>query len=155
MEPPRTPWAPTEPNAWGDAPAARATTRKGRKSSAKTRRERGDDADGIDKRDRRKKKTRRARSRHSKRASARPSAKADKDSTKKERRMERVSDSYWVSNRGTYARQVSDPGKGRTLVRAQNSQSLAAAGRTTRKHAGIYRCEEKPQTEGRSPSRRI
>ena len=73
-------------------------------------------------------KRRRARSVHSKRASARPSAKADKDSTKKERGMVRVSDSYWASNRGTYARQVSDPGKGRTLERAQNSQSLATAG---------------------------
>ena len=58
MEPPRTLWAPTEPNAWGDAPAARATTRKGRKSSAKTQRERGDNADGINKRDRRKEKGR-------------------------------------------------------------------------------------------------
>ena len=52
VEPPLTPWAPTEPNACGDAPAARATTRKGRISSAKTRRERGDNANGIDKRDR-------------------------------------------------------------------------------------------------------
>ena len=56
MEPPRTPWAPTEPKAWGDAPAARATTRKGRITSTKTRRERGDNANGSDKRDRRKEK---------------------------------------------------------------------------------------------------
>ena len=52
MEPPRITWAPTEPNAWGDAPAARATMRKGRIPSAKTRRKRGDNANGIDKRGR-------------------------------------------------------------------------------------------------------
>ena len=82
------------------------------------------------------KKRRRARSGCSRRASARPSAKADKDSTKKERGMEWVSDSDLASNRATYARQVSDPGEGRTLERAQNSQRLAAAVRTTSKLAG-------------------
>ena len=44
------------------------------------------------------KKRRRARSRHSKRATARPAAQADKDSTKKERGMEWVSDSDGASN---------------------------------------------------------
>ena len=40
----------------GDAPAARATTRKGRITSTKTRSERGDNANGSDKRDQRKEK---------------------------------------------------------------------------------------------------
>ena len=79
------------------------------------------------------KKRRRARSGHSKRAAARPSAKADKDSTKKERGVEWVSDSDGAPNRGTHARHGSDPGKGKTLERAQNSRRLAAAVRTTKK----------------------
>ena len=49
------------------------------------------------------KKRRKARSGHSKRASARPSAKADKDPTKKERGMEWVSNSDGASNRGIHA----------------------------------------------------
>ena len=98
------------------------------------------------------KKRRRVRSGHSKRALARPSAKADKDSTKKERGMEWVSDSNWSPNRGTYARQVSDPGKGRTLERAQNSQRLADAVRTTSKHAGSYRARREASDRGSKPN---
>ena len=79
------------------------------------------------------KKRRKARSGHSKRASARPSAKADKGPTKKERGMEWVSDSDGASNRGTHARHGPDPGKGRNPERAQNSRRLLAAVRTKRK----------------------
>ena len=100
------------------------------------------------------KKRRRAHSGHSKRASARPSAKADKDSTKKERGMEWVSDSDWASNRGTYARQVSDPGKRRTLERAQNSQRLVASVRTTSKCAGSYRARREASDRGSKPNRK-
>ena len=153
MEPPRIPSAPTEPNAWGDGPAARATMHKGRTSSAKTRRERGDNANGIDKRGRCQEKAK-ARSGYSKRAAARPSAKAEKDSTKKERGMEWVSDSDWASNRGTYARQVSDPGKGRTLERAQNSLRLAATVRTTSKHTCSYRARTESSDRGSKPIRK-
>ena len=101
------------------------------------------------------KKRRRALSGHRQRAAARPSAKADKDTTKKERGMEWVSDSDGTSNRGTHARHGSDPGKRRTLERAQllktrgrsedhQENSPAAAGR-----------KEKPHTEARRPSGRI
>ena len=136
---------------WGDAPAARATTRKGRISSAKMigatmRTGSTNETDA--------KKRWRACSGHSKRASARPSAKANKDTTKKERGMEWVSDSNWVSNRGTNARQVSDPGKGRTLERAQNSRRLAAAVRTTSKRAGSYRARREASDRGSKPTRK-
>ena len=100
------------------------------------------------------KKRQRARSEHSKRASARPSAKADKDSTKKKRGIEWVRDSNWAPNRGTYARQVSDPGKGRTLERAQNSQRLAAAVRTTSKRAGSYWARREASDRGSKPNRK-
>ena len=136
-----------EPNAWGDAPAAKATTRKDRyrqrRHGARGATMRTGSTNETDA-----KKRRRARSGHSKGASARPSAKADKDSTKKERGMEWVSDSDWASNRGTYTRQVSDPGKGRTLERAQNSQRLAASVRNTSKLAGSYRARKEASDRG-------
>ena len=97
-------------------------------------------------------KRQRAHSGHSKRAAARPSAKADKDSTKKERGMEWASDSYRASNRGTYARQVSEPRKGKnTGERAQNSQRLAATVRTTSKRAGSYRARREASDRGSKP----
>ena len=68
--------------------------------------------------------------------------------------MEWVSDSDWAPNRGTYARQVSDPGKGRTLERAQNSERLAAAMRTTSKCAGSYRAPREASDRGTKPNRK-
>ena len=83
------------------------------------------------------KKRRRARSGHSKRASARPSAKADKDSTKKERGME------WLTEREEHWREP------RTL-----KDSRPPWGPPVNVPAATGR-EEKPQTEARSPSGRI
>ena len=66
--------------------------------------------------------------------------------------MEWASDSYWASNRGTYARQVSERKKGKnTGERAQNSQRLAAAMRTTSKCAGSYRAQREASDRGSKP----
>ena len=80
----------------GRRPSARATERKGLIQSAKTRRERVDIANGIYKRDIARKVDGTPEHRH--RAIERPTAKADKDSTKKERGMERASDSDRAPN---------------------------------------------------------
>ena len=80
--------------------------------------------------------------------------KSDKDSTKKERGMEWKSDSDWAPNQGTYARQVSDPRKGRTLERALNSRRLAAAVRTTRKRAASDRAQREASGRGTKPIRK-
>ena len=56
--------------------------------------------------------------------------------------------------RGTYARQVSDSGKGRTLERAQNSQRLTASVRTTSKRAGSYRVQREASDRGSKPIRK-
>ena len=99
----KSPRAPTEPNAWGDAPPQERNAHQWRKPSAETMRERGDNATvSINETDA--KKRRRARSGHSQRASAKPTAEADKATTKKERGMEWVSDSDMASNWGTNAR---------------------------------------------------
>ena len=118
--------APTEPNAWGDAPPQKRNGHQWRKPSAKTRCKRGNNATGsINETDA--KKRLRAHSGHSQRASAKPTAEADKATTKKERGMESVSDSNW----GTNTRKVTDPWRGRTKQRGKNSRRLAAAGRIT------------------------
>ena len=125
-----SPRALTELNEWGDAPPQKRNAHQGRKPSAKTRCKRGDNATGsINDTDA--KKRLRARSRHSQRASAKPTAEADKATTKKKRGMERVSDSDRASNGGTNARKVTDPRRGRTKQRGKNSHRLAAAGWTT------------------------
>ena len=82
-----SPRAPMEPNAWGDAPPQKRNAHQRRKPSAKTRCKRGDNVTGsINDTDA--KKRLRARSGHSQRASAKPTAEADKATTKKERGME-------------------------------------------------------------------
>ena len=92
-----SPRAHTEPNAWGDAPPQKRNAHQGRKLSAKIWCKRGDNATGsINDTDA--KKRLRARSGSSQRASAKPTAEADKATTKKERGMERVSDSDRASN---------------------------------------------------------
>ena len=125
-----SPRAPTKPNAQGDAPPQKRNAHQWRKPSAKTRCKRGDNATGwINETDA--KKRRKARSGHSQRASAKPTAEADKATTKKERGMERVSDSDRAPNRGTNARKVADPRRGRTKQRGKNTRWLAASVRVT------------------------
>ena len=51
VEPPLTPWAPTEPNVWGDAPPQELPLAKDGHHQQR-RGERGDSANEIDKRDR-------------------------------------------------------------------------------------------------------
>ena len=68
--------------------------------------------------------------------------------------MEWVSDSDRATNLGTNARPVSDPWKGRTQERGQNSRRLAAAVRTTRKRAGSYRARREPSDRGSKPIRK-
>ena len=63
----------------------------------------------------------------------RPAAKSDKDLTKKERGMERVSDSDLATNCGTYERQASKPTKETTKERACNSPTRLAVARASRK----------------------
>ena len=115
-----SPRAPTEPNAWGNTPPQKRNAHQRWKPSAKTWCKRGDNATGSTN-ETDAKKRRRARSGHSQRASAKPTAEADKATTKKERGMERVSDSDRASNRGTNARKVTDPRRGRTKQRGKNS----------------------------------
>ena len=92
-----SPRAPMEPNTWGDALPQKRNEQQRRKPSAKTRCKRGDNATGpINETDA--KKRLRARSGHSQRASAKPTTEADKATTKKERGMERVSDSDRASD---------------------------------------------------------
>ena len=141
-----TPRAPMEPNAWGDAPPHKRNTHQWRKPSAKTQCKRGDNATGsINETDA--KKWLRARSGHSQRVSAKPTAEADKATTKKERGMEWVSDSDRASNWGTNARKVRDPWRGRTKQRGKNSRRLAAAGRTTASASAATGRQEKRQAE--------
>ena len=141
-----TPRAPTEPNAWGEAPPHKRNTHQWLKPSAKTRCKRGDNATGsINETDA--KKRLRARSGHSQRVSAKPTAEADKATTKKERGMEWVSDSDRASNWGTNARKVTDPWRGRTKQRGKNSRRLAAAGRTTASAPAATGRQEKRQAE--------
>ena len=100
----KSPSAPTEPNAWGDAPPQERNAQHWRKPSAETLHERGDNAT-VSTNETDAKKRRRARSGHSQRASAKPTAEADKATTKKEQGMEWVSDSdKAASNWGTNAR---------------------------------------------------
>ena len=87
VDPPRTPWAPTEPNARGDAtpqeqPHAKDWNRQ-RRHGARGATLRTGSTNETDA-----KKRRKARSGQSRRASSRPTAEADKDPTKKERGME-------------------------------------------------------------------
>ena len=82
-----SPRAPTEPNAWGDAPPHKRNTHQRRKPLSKTRCKRGDNATGLSNETDAKKRLR-ARSGHSQRVSAKLTAEADKASTKKERGME-------------------------------------------------------------------
>ena len=98
------------------------------------------------------KKRLRARSGHSQRASAKPTAETDKATTKKERGMERVSDSDRASNRGTNARKEADPRRGRIKQRGKNSRRLAASGRVTvRAPAAPVRQEKRQAKAEASP----
>ena len=155
-----TPRAPTEPNARGDAPPQKLNAHQWRKPSVKTRCKRGDNATGtINETDA--KKRLRACSGHSQRASAKPTAEADKATTQKERGMEQESDSDRASNWGTNARKVTDPGRGRTKQRGKNSRRLAAAGRSTasapaatgRQENLQAEAEASPKGEGSKPKK--
>ena len=157
-----SPRAPTEPNARGDAPPQKLNTHQWRKQSAKTQCKRGDNATGsINETDA--KKRLRARSGHSQRASAKPTAEADKATTKKERRMERESDSDRASNWGTNVRKVTDPWRGRTKQRGKNPRRLAAAGRITasalaatgRQENLQAEAEAAPEGEGSKPKKQL
>ena len=141
-----SPRAPTEPNAWGDAPLQKRNAHQWRKPPAKTRCKRGDNATGsINDTDA--KKLLKARSGHSQRASAKPTAEADKATTKKEQGMERVSYSDRACNWGTNARKVTDPRRGRTKQRGKNSHRLAAAGRITASAPAAQGHQENRQAE--------
>ena len=61
--------------------------------------------------------------------------------------MERVSDSDRASNRGTNARKVTDPRRGRTKQRGKNPRRLAAAGRSTASAPAAPGCQENRQAE--------
>ena len=145
-----SPMAPTEPNAWGDAPQHKRNAHQWRKPSAKTRgARRGDNATGSNETDT--KKRLRARSGHSQRASTKSTAEAHKATTKKERGMEWVSDSDRASNWGTHARKVTDPWMGRTKQRGKNSRRLTAAGRITASAPAATGRQENRQAEAEAP----
>ena len=144
-----SPRVPTEPNAWGDAPPHKRNAHQWRKPSAKTRCKRGDNATvSINETDA--KKRLRVRSGHTQRASAKPTAEADKATTKKERGTEWVSDSDRASNWGTNARKVTDPWRGRTKQRGKNTRRLAAAGRITASAPAATDRQENRQAEAKA-----
>ena len=144
-----SPRAPTEPNAWGDAPPHKRNAHQWRKPSAKTWCKRSDNATGsINETDT--KKRLRARSGHSQRASVKPTAEADKATTKKEQGMEWVSNSDKASNWGTNTRKVTDPWRGRTKQRGKNSRRLAAAGRITASAPAAPGRQENRQAEAKA-----
>ena len=70
---------------------------------------------------------------HKRRSSSRSAAKSDKDLTKKERGMERVSDSDLATNCGVKERQASKPTKVTTDKGACNSPTRLAVARASRK----------------------
>ena len=147
-----SPRAPTEPNAWGDAPPHKRNKHQRRKPYAKTRCKRGDNATGpINETDAQKRL--RARSGHSQRASARPTAEADKANTKKERGMEWVSDSDRASNWGTNARKVTDPWRGRTKQRGKNSPTRSRR-EDHSKRTSSHKSPRESSGRGRSLTRR-
>ena len=92
-----SPRVPMEPNAWGERPTAYAKRAPMTETVSKDTEQEGRQCYRIDQRDRRKEKRLRARSGHSQRATVKPTAGADKATTKKERGMERVSDSNKAS----------------------------------------------------------
>ena len=69
---------------------------------------------------------------HKRRSSLRPAAKSDKDLTKKERGMERVSDSDLATNCGMEERQASPPTEVTTNERACSSSTRLAVARANR-----------------------
>ena len=87
VKPPQLPKGPYGTNARGDAPLQKRNAHQRRKPSGKTRCKRGDNATGANK-ETDANKRRRARSGHSQRESAKPTAEADKATTKKERGKE-------------------------------------------------------------------
>ena len=107
----------------------------------------GRQSDRIDQGAWRKEKRLRARSGHSQRATAKPTAGADKATTKKERGMERASDSNKASKWGTSARKVTDPGRGRTKERGNNPRRLAAPWRTKASGPAVTWCQDNWQVE--------
>ena len=147
-----SPRAPTEPNTWGDAPPQKLNAHQWRKPAAKTRCKRGDNVTGLTN-ETDAKKRRRARSGHSQRASAKPTAEADKATTKKERGMEWVSDSDRASNRGTNARKEADPWRGRTKQREKLSQTRCLS-EDHRKRTGSPRAPRESSGRGQSLTRR-
>ena len=104
------------------------------------------------------KKRLRARSGHSQRASAKTTAEADEATAKKERGMERESDSDRASNRGTNARKVTDPEKegpsreGRTLADSQPQGGSQQAHRQPQVAKRTVRQRPKPHPKEKAPS---
>ena len=155
MEPPQLPKGPYGTNARGDAPPQSETRTKRRKPSGKTRCKRGDNATGAN-HETDAKKRRRVRPGQSQRASAKPTAEADKATTKKERGKECVSDSDMASNRGTNERKRDRPQKGKDQaereepsltrsLREGNSKRTGSPRRTDRKR-------RKPRPKEKPPS---
>ena len=64
--------------------------------------------------------------------------------------MEKVSDSNRASNRGTNARKVTDPRRGRTKKRGNNSLRLAAAWRITARAPAAPGRQENRQAEAQA-----
>ena len=155
-----SPRAPTEPNALGDAPPHKRNAHQWRKPSAKTRCKRGDNATGsINETDA--KKRLRARSGQSQRASAKPTAEADKATTKKERGMEWVSDGMSERLRqGLQMRNKREKGD-RPLKGKDQAERQAPAGRITasapaatgRQENRQAEAEASPEREGSKPKK--
>ena len=145
VEPPRTPWAPTEPYRMGRRPSARATARKGLILSAKTRRERGDIANGIYKRDRCKEKRMARQDIAIERQKGPPHKRTRTPPRRSEGwKGERLRQGPKLRNK---TREVSDPWRVRTKERVKNSHKLTAAVRATVSPPAATGRQENPQAE--------
>ena len=152
MEPPQLPKGPYGTNARGDAPSQKRNAHQRRKPSGKTLCKRGDNATGANN-ETDANKRRRARSGHSQRAAAKPTAKAYKATTKKERATP-----TWPPTEEQTQEKVTDPVRGRTKQRGKNFRWLAASEREQQAHRqpkGARRTDRlrrKPHPKEKAPS---
>ena len=154
VEPPRLPKGPYGTKRKGRRPSAKAKRAPMTEPSGKTRCKRGDNAPGSNN-ETDAKKRRRPRPGHSQRASAKPTAEADKATTKKERGKEWVSDSDRASNRETNAKKSDRPQKGKDQAEREELSLTGSHREGNSKRTGSPRVPGEPTGRGGSLTRRI
>ena len=148
-----TPQGPLRDQRQGRCPSAKRNAHQRWKPSGKTWCKRGDNATGAN-HETDAKKRRRVRPGQSQRASAKPTAEADKATTKKERGKECVSDSDMASNRGTNARKRDRPRKGKDQAEREELSLTRSLREGNSKRTGSPRVPGEPTGRGGSLTRR-